>query len=68
MSINKGQGQSFSNVGLYICKPIFSHGHLYVVVSSVTNRVGLKFLLGHNENLGSNKTKNVVFQEVFRNI
>ncbi|KAL8515099.1 hypothetical protein ACS0TY_013984 [Phlomoides rotata] len=68
MSINKSQGQSFSNVGLYLSKTIFSHGQFYVSVSRVNNRAGLKILLGHNENLDSNKTKNVVFQEVFRNV
>ncbi|KAL8530692.1 hypothetical protein ACS0TY_007651 [Phlomoides rotata] len=26
MTINKSQGQSLSNVGLYLPKPIFTHG------------------------------------------
>ncbi|GER31102.1 replication protein A 70 kDa DNA-binding subunit [Striga asiatica] len=32
------QRQSLSHVGLYLKKPVFSHGQLYVVVSRVTNR------------------------------
>ncbi|KAL8535346.1 hypothetical protein ACS0TY_011119 [Phlomoides rotata] len=68
MSINKSQGQSFSKVGLYLSKHVFSHGQLYVAVSRVTNRPGLKVLLSDPINLGSNKTKNIVFREVFRNV
>lgn len=36
--INKSQGQSFNNVGLYLPKPLFSHGQLYVTVSRVKYR------------------------------
>ncbi|XP_071714753.1 uncharacterized protein [Rutidosis leptorrhynchoides] len=38
MTINECQGQSLSNVGLYLRKPIFSHGQLYVAVSPVTTK------------------------------
>ena len=31
MTVNKAQGQTIPNVGVYLPKPVFSHGQLYVV-------------------------------------
>ena len=33
MEINKAQGQTFSKVGIYMERPCFSHGQLYVAMS-----------------------------------
>ena len=33
ITINKSQGQSFDMVGLFIRRPLFSHGQLYVTLS-----------------------------------
>ena len=68
MTINKSQGQSLSHVGLYLPRPVFTHGKLYVAISRVTSRKGLKILALDDEGKVSRKTKNVVYRDVFSNI
>ena len=68
MAINKSQGLLLSMVGLYLPKPVFTHGQLYVALSRVNSAKGLKILIHDDEQKSMNSTTNVVFKEVFRNI
>ncbi|XP_056857211.1 LOW QUALITY PROTEIN: uncharacterized protein LOC130506557 [Raphanus sativus] len=68
ITINKSQGQSLSEVGLFLPRPVFSHGQLYVAVSRVTSKKGLKILAVDKDGKPQKKTTNVVFKEVFANL
>ncbi|XP_050915713.1 uncharacterized protein LOC127130792 [Lathyrus oleraceus] len=68
MTINKSQGQSLDYVGLYLPRSVFSHGQLYVAISRVKSKKGLKILINDKDNHPLNSTTNVVFKEVFENL
>jgi hypothetical protein len=44
MTVNKSQGQTIPNVGVYLPAHVFSHGQLYVAMSRATNRTNIKIL------------------------
>jgi ATP-dependent exoDNAse (exonuclease V) alpha subunit len=61
ITINKSQGQTFNNVGVYLPSPVYSHGQLYVVISRVTSSANIKIF----NSQGSNRyMRNVVYKEV----
>lgn len=60
MTINKAQGQTFERIGLYLMRPVFSHGQLYVALSRVRRRSSLLVKLPQ----GRTTTTNVVYREV----
>lgn len=68
MTINKSQGHSLEEVGLYLRKPIFTHGQLYVAISRVTTKKGLKVLICDEEGKPTNMTTNVVYKEVLQRV
>lgn len=68
MTINKSQGQSLSHVGVYLPKPVFTHGQLYVAVSRVKSKDGLKILISSDGTSTPGATKNIVYKEVFQKI
>jgi ATP-dependent DNA helicase PIF1 len=61
-TINKAQGQSLKNVGLFLLDPCFAHGQLYVGVSRATSPDGLSIVCQQHED-GSFITRNVVYRE-----
>ena len=59
MTVNKAQGQTIPNVGVYLPKPVFSHGQLYVALSRATARSNIKILaLPPNADEGDKEDEN----------
>uniref|UniRef100_K3Y1Y3 ATP-dependent DNA helicase n=1 Tax=Setaria italica TaxID=4555 RepID=K3Y1Y3_SETIT len=58
MTVNKSQGQTIPNVGVYLPAPVFSHGQLYVAMSRATARTNIKILaLPPNAEVDEEQTK-----------
>jgi ATP-dependent DNA helicase PIF1 len=70
MTINKAQGQTLQTVGVYLPKPIFCHGQLYVAFSQCGSRRGVRVLVQGGSRAALNGaptgvyTSNVVYREV----
>ncbi|KAJ9558517.1 hypothetical protein OSB04_013131 [Centaurea solstitialis] len=66
MTINKAQGQTIPNVGVYLPEPVFSHGQLYVALSRGVSRGNTKVLVNPSQRINRTGvyTPNVVYQEV----
>jgi len=68
MTIKKSQGQTLPKVRLYLPRLVFTHGQLYVAISRVTTKKGLKILILDEDGKVSNTTTNVVYKEIFENL
>ena len=68
MTINKSQGQALANVGIYLKNPVFSHGQLYVAVSRVTSKHGLKMVIENPDGDCTDETQNIVYREIFATV
>jgi ATP-dependent exoDNAse (exonuclease V) alpha subunit len=73
MTINKAQGQTIPNAGVYLPESVFSHGQLYVALSRATARSNIRILVVRPEDKKDKKkktkvngtyTKNIVYKEV----
>ncbi|KAG2789167.1 hypothetical protein PC129_g21575 [Phytophthora cactorum] len=67
MIINKAQGQTLMNLGLYLATPCFSHGQLYVALPRVTERSKFKALIEYPELEEEDGvyTNNIVYRKIF---
>ena len=69
ITFNKSQGQTFDQVGVYLDKPVFSHGQLYVALSRCRNRnkikVHIKTCTGQGVFENRWMTRNIVYKEIF---
>ena len=66
MTINKAQGQTIHNVGLYLPQHVFSHGQLYVALSRGISMSTTKVLvlIEQPKCQKGTYTKNIVYKEV----
>ena len=64
MTINKSQGQTLQNVGVWLKDSCFAHGQLYVCMSRVGSPKNLKFAIPQLDSSKRYLTSNVVFKEV----
>ena len=68
MTINKAQGQTFSKVWIYMQRPCFSHGQLYVAMSRARRFADVKVEIINNARQGKHRggmyTPNVVYRQI----
>jgi ATP-dependent DNA helicase PIF1 len=64
MTINKSQGQTLKNVGVWLNDPCFAHGQLYVAMSRVGSPSDIMFAIRQRDGYPRNHTSNVVYKEV----
>ena len=68
MTINKSQRQSLKHVRVYLPQSMFSDGQLYVAMSRVASRSGLKIMIIDDDGVCINSTLNVVYKKKNRNL
>lgn len=68
MTVKKSQGQSLDTVGLYLPRDVFTHGQIYVTLSRVRTKKGIKILIHDKNDKFKSIMANVVYKEVFNNI
>lgn len=66
ITINKSQGQTIPNVGIYLPRHVFSHGQLYVALSRGVSQTTTRVLTREGKLKGEDGdyTKNVVYKQI----
>ncbi|XP_050897817.1 uncharacterized protein LOC127104689 [Lathyrus oleraceus] len=66
ITINKSQGQTIPNVGIYLPQHVFSHGQLYVALSRGVSQTTTRVLTREGKLKGEDGdyTKNVVYKQI----
>ncbi|KEH26787.1 PIF1 helicase, putative [Medicago truncatula] len=62
--IPRSQEQSLKSVGIYLSGPVFSHGQLYVAISRVTSKQGLKTLIVYGDGENTDTTSCILMIKV----
>lgn len=65
MTINKSQGQTIPNVGIYLSEPVFSHGQLYIGLSRGVSRSTTRILAKPKEDLDPLYQNFTLYQSLF---
>ena len=65
ITINKSQGQSFDQVGIYLPAPVFSHGQLYVAFSRARSFDGIHVMINNTTQQQATDTSAVTMNVVF---
>ena len=67
-TINKSQGQSLKNVGVWLRGQVFGHGQLYVAISRVSAPSQLRIAIKKDSATETDdkqlKAKNIVYKEI----
>ena len=63
-TINKSQGQTLKEVGVWLQSPVFTHGQLYVACSRVGSPASLNIAIQQQAEQQLDQTDNVVFKQV----
>ena len=66
MTINKAQGQTIPNVGIYLPVPVFFHGQLYIALLRSVSHSTTWMLAKPNKDVDPSGrcTKNIVFRDI----